>query len=81
MIIRDLANGLNTPNVPFGLAPEKSKVITDWKIGDTDEVTVIVYYRMRIIGKPWTFPKVADLTDEKIVEIFKATETTILKQK
>ena len=72
--IRDLEAALPAPNVPFGLAPEKSKAISAWKIGD-DEVTVIFYYRMRIIGQPWRFAKAADLTDEKIAEIIKSIES------
>jgi hypothetical protein len=74
-----LATGLNTPNIPFGLAPEKSKTITDWGIKN-DEVTVIIYYRMRIVGQ-WRFAKVSDLTDEKIAEILKATEATFAGKK
>jgi len=79
--IRDFAGSLNAQNVPFGLAPEKSKAVTAWGIKDTDEVTVVVYYRMRMVTKPWAFAKVADLTDEKVAEILKATETAITGKK
>jgi hypothetical protein len=78
--IRDLEKALATPNVPFGLTPEKSKAITAWKIGDA-EVTVIFYNRMRIIGKPWTFAKDADLTDEKVAEIVKTVEAALDRKK
>jgi hypothetical protein len=75
--IRDFATALNAPNVPFGLAAEKSKALMDWGIKETDEVTVVVYYRMRKVGKPWTFEKATDLTDEKVTEILKAVEGAI----
>jgi hypothetical protein len=75
--IRDLEKAVATPNVPFGLTPEKSKAITAWKIGDADEVTVIFYNRMRVIGKPWRFATDKDLTNEKIAEIVKAVEAAI----
>ncbi|HSQ58522.1 MAG TPA: hypothetical protein VLM40_22570 [Gemmata sp.] len=75
--IRNFEKDLSVPNVPFGLAPEKSKTISEWKIADTDEVTVILYHRMRIIGQPWRFAKAADVTDAKIAEIIKATEAEI----
>ncbi len=75
--IRGLAEALNVPNVPFGLAAEKSKALTDWGINDTDEITVVVYNRMRRVGPAWRFEKAADLTDEKVAEILKATETAI----
>ena len=72
---------MNTPNVPFGLAPKKSKANTAWKIGEKDDMTVIFYYRMRIVGQPWHFAKDTDLTDEKVAEILKATENAITGRK
>jgi hypothetical protein len=77
--IADFEAALPAPSVPFGLAPEKSKANTAWKIADTDEVTVIFYHRMRIVGQPWRFAKAADLTDAKIAEIAKSIETTLGK--
>ena len=77
--IADLEAALPAPNVPFGLAPEKSKANAAWKIADTDEVTVVFYHRMRIVGQPWRFAKAADLTDAKIAEIVKSIETTLGK--
>ena len=47
---------------------------------DTDEVTVVVYNRMRVVGKPWHFAKDADLTDEKIDEILKSVEKAITER-
>lgn len=79
--IRMLSDAVNAPNVPFGLAAEKSPANSAWKINDTDEVTVVYYYRMRIIGKPWAFAKAADLTDEKIAEILKTIETKVTGRK
>jgi len=67
--IRDFAAAIKTPDVPFGLAPEKSKAVSAWGIGDKDEVTVVAYYRMRTIAPPWRFAKAADLTDAKVNEI------------
>jgi len=75
------ADGLNVPNVPFGLAPAKSRANTAWGVKDTDEVTVIVYYRMRRVGAAFTFEKASDLTDAKIAEILKTVENAILQQK
>jgi len=76
--IRDFATGLNAPNVPFGLAADKSKALDEWVGKDnTDEVTVVVYYRMRTVGKPWRFPKADDLNDEKVNEILKSVDKAI----
>jgi hypothetical protein len=79
--VRDLAEALNVPYVPFGLAPAKSKANTAWGVGETDEVTVVVYYRMRRVGMPFVFKSAADLTDEKVAEILKTVEKAILEQK
>ncbi len=75
------AEGLNVPYVPFGVAPIKSKANSAWGIKDTDEVTVVVYYRMRRVGAAFTFEKASDLTDEKVAEILKTVEKAILQQK
>ena len=79
--IRDLASAVNAPHVPFGLAANKSDAASAWKISDKDDVTVIVYYRMRIVGQPWRFAKPADLTDEKVAEILKSAEAAITGRK
>lgn len=75
--IRALASGVKAPYVPFGLAPATSDAIKAWKISEKDDVTVVLYDRMRVVGKPWTFAKLDDVTDEKIAEILKAVEKTI----
>jgi hypothetical protein len=79
--IREFANAVNTPNVPYGLAANASDANTAWKIGEKDDITVILYYRMRIVGQPWRFAKYTDLTDEKVAEILKATENAITGRK
>lgn len=67
--IKDFSAAVKAPNVPLGLAPEKSKTVSAWGIGEKDEVTVVAYNRMRQIAPPWRFARVADLTDDKINEI------------
>ncbi len=75
--VRDAVNGLEVRNVPFGLAPDKSKSVTAWGVKDTDEVTVIFYNRMRQVGTPWRFARIADLTDEKKDEILRAVQNAL----
>jgi hypothetical protein len=79
--IREFANAVNTPNVPYGLAANKSDAVTAWKIGEKDDITVVLYHRMRVVGQPWRFAKASDLTDEKVAEILKATENMITNRK
>jgi len=79
--IREFAKAVNAPNVPFGLAADKSDALTAWKIPEKAEVTVVVYHRMRLVGQPWVFATTSDLTDEKIAEMFKSLETAITGRK
>ena len=52
--IRDLVKAAEAPNVPFGLAPARGKMVDAWGIGPDDEVTVILYNRLKV-AKRWTF--------------------------
>jgi hypothetical protein len=78
--IRDYAKALATPNVPFGLAAEKSKAVTEWGIKEGDEVTVVVYYRMRVV-KRWAFKTPDALTENDVTEILKVAENAIVGTK
>jgi hypothetical protein len=78
--IRDFAKALATPNVPFGLAAEKSKAVTEWDIKEGDEVTVVVYYRMRVV-KRWAFKTAGDLKEGDVTEILEAAEKAIVGKK
>ena len=73
--IRDLAKAADTPNVPFTLAPAESKATAAWGVGPADEVTVVVYYRLRVKHR-WTFPATGP-TAEQVGEIIAATRTMI----
>jgi hypothetical protein len=78
--IVNFAKALATPNVPFGLAAEKSKAVTDWGIKEGDEVTVVVYYRMRVV-KRWAFRTAGDLKEGDVTEILEAAEKAIVGKK
>jgi hypothetical protein len=78
--IKKFATALNSPNVPFGLAAEKSKALTEWKIEDKNDVTVVFYNRMRIV-KTWTFEKPDGLTDEKVNEVLKTVEDLLIEKR
>jgi hypothetical protein len=87
--IRNFASALNTPNVPFGLATNKSRANIAWGLEEESKddkkpeekgVTVISYYHMRRINT-WKFPEAKDLTEDKIKEIIDATESAIRGKK
>jgi hypothetical protein len=77
--IRDFAAAVKAPNVPFVLAPTKSKAIAAWGIPENAEVAVVIYNRLRIVRR-WEFP--ADGPNEQqLREILAATEEMITGQK
>ena len=73
--IRDLAKAANTPKIVYALAPVKSKSVDAWGIGENDQVTVIIYNRLRIANR-WTFDA-SGPNDAQIAEIIAATEEMI----
>lgn len=73
--IRNFANSVKAPNVPFGLAPVKSKAVTAWGIGDNDEVTVVLFNRLRVVNR-WTF-KADGPSEAQIAEITKAVSEMV----
>ena len=73
--ICDLAKAAAAPNVPFALAPVTSKAATAWALGADDQVTVVIYNRLRVINR-WKFDATGP-TDEQIKEIIAATEEMI----
>jgi len=78
--IRDLAGGIKAPNVVFGLAPAKSKAAAAWAIADTDEVTAVLFDRIRVVNR-WKFKADAGPTDDEIKAIIVAVEQTVLGDK
>ena len=73
--VEQLAKAAAAPNVPFGLAPAAGKAADAWGLKAADEVTVVIYSRMRV-AKRWTFPA-AGPTDEQVAEVIKETEAMI----
>jgi len=77
--IRDLSNAVKTPHVPFGLAPKQSRSAVAFGLKETDEVTVIIYNRLKVV-KRWEFPADGP-TDEQIKQITAATEEMVTGMK
>lgn len=86
--VRGLADQLKTPGVTFGLAPGKApeaapegapdkpaetNTLANWKIGDKDDIVVVVYHRMRVVQR-WAFTADKPPTDEDIKAIVDAFE-------
>lgn len=72
--VRDLAAEAKAGSVPFGLAPKTSKSTAAWELNENDDVTVVIYFRLRV-AKKWTFK--GGPTDDQIKEIVAATEEMI----
>lgn len=78
--IRDLASGLKTANVVFGLAPVTSKVGATWDIEPgKDGVTVVFFNRIRVVDR-WKFGADGP-DDEQIKTIISTVEQSVLGKK
>jgi hypothetical protein len=73
--VEAVAKEANAPNIPFGLAPANGKAAAAWGVKPEDEVTVVIYSRMRVRNR-WAFPA-AGPNDEQIATIIKETEAMI----
>ena len=71
----DLSAQLKSGNVPFGVAAAKSDAVAAWEIQDADDLTVILYSKMKIVKK-WTFAADKPIGDEEA----KAIEDAVKKQ-
>ena len=77
--IKDFSNAVKATTLPFGLAPVKSKSTAAWKLGDADDVTVVIFNRLRVV-KRWAL-KADAIGDEQVKEILAATESMITGKK
>ncbi len=82
--VRDLFEGLKknstlarAGNVPFGLAAGKSEMTDAWKLQETEDVTVVLYHRMKILNQ-WTFTADKPISDDEIKTITAAAVKEIL---
>lgn len=73
--VRDVAVAANTTFVPFGLGPKQSPANAAWGVGDADQVTVVLYNRMRV-ERRWTFDANGP-TPEQIKDVLDATQKAI----
>lgn len=71
--VKAVADQLKAAGVPFGLAAGKSPVVDAWKLGETDDITVVVYHRMKVVKK-WSFAADKPPTDDDIKEILAVAE-------
>lgn len=76
--VKALAEEVKASSVPFGLAsgtadPDKPGPLSKWKIGETDELVVVVYHKMQVI-KRWSFDADNPPTAADIEAITKAFE-------
>jgi hypothetical protein len=71
--VKALAEQLKATLVPFALAAGKSPTTEAWKIGEGDDLTVIVYHRMKLVKK-WGFSADKPPTEDDIKEILAVAE-------
>ena len=76
--VADLSAQLKSGNVPFGVAASKSDAVAAWEISDADDLTVILYSKMKIIQK-WTFAADKPIGDEEAKAVEEAVKKLLKK--
>lgn len=74
--LRTAAEQLQAPGVPLALAATASPEAEAWKLDPAQEITVVVYNRMRIV-KRWEFNADHPLNDAAIAEILQTGDQSI----
>ncbi|MGL6096141.1 MAG: hypothetical protein ACRC7O_10145, partial [Fimbriiglobus sp.] len=74
--VKAFADAVKTPLVVYGLAAGKEDApgkLAAWKIGDADDVVVVVANRMKMV-KRWAFPADKPMTDDDVKAVVDAFE-------
>ncbi len=66
-------------SVVLGLAGLTSDAVKKWKLDKDNDITVVLYHRMKLVREPWTFAE-GKLTDADVKAILAAAEAELGKK-
>jgi hypothetical protein len=78
--VRDLAEQLKVPNVPFGLAAADSEAVKAWGLQAGDDITVVLFDRLKVVRR-WTFSAEKPPSEDDIKAIAATVENQLRPQK
>ena len=65
--------------VVLGLTGQTSEAVKNWNLEKDNDITVVLYHRMKMVQKPWTFAE-GKMTDADVKAILAATEAELGKK-
>ena len=77
--IRTWGESIGAGPVVLGLTGQTGDAAKTWNLNKDDDITVVLYHRMKPVQKPWTFAEGA-MADADVKAIIAATETELAKK-
>ena len=77
--IRSWGETVGAGGVVLGLTGESNAAVKAWNLNKDDDITVVLYQRMKMVRKPWTFGA-GKMADEDVKAIVAATEAELGKK-
>ena len=77
--IRTWGEAIGVGGVVLGLTGQSSEAVKNWNLEKDNDITVVLYHRMKMVQKPWTFGE-GKMTDADVKAILTATEAELGKK-
>ena len=77
--IRTWGESIGPGGLVLGLTGQTSEAVKTWKLNKDDDITVVLYHRMKMVQKPWTFAE-GKMSDTDVKAIVAATEAELGKK-
>ncbi len=77
--IKTWGESIGAGPVVLGLTGQTGDAAKNWNLNKDDDITVVLYHRMKPVQKPWTFAE-GKMADSDVKAIIAATETELSKK-
>ncbi len=77
--IKTWGESIGAGPVVLGLTGQTGDAAKNWNLNKDDDITVVLYHRMKMIQKPWTFAE-GTMADADVKAIIAATEAELAKK-
>ena len=77
--IRTWGEAVGVGGVVLGLTGQSSEAAKNWNLEKDNDITVVLYHRMKMVQKPWTFAE-GKMTDADVKAILAAAEAELGKK-
>jgi len=77
--VKTFGETVGSGGVVLGLTGQTNDGVKSWSLNKDDDLTVVLYHRMKVIGKPWIF-EAGKMSEADIKAILAATEAELAKK-